>query len=625
MPDHIDRYTAAQETAYAKKVKRIYSQAAKEAREKLKDFTEKSEAKSKQLLADVAAGRITEAQYKSWLRGQVFQGKQWEQKLADLTAIYTNADEKARQILSGTRRDVFTEAANFTAYQIEQDLGGSVAFNLYDDRTVRKLTRENPQMLPEWKIDEPKDYKWNYRRVNNAVTHGIIQGESVYDIGRRLTSELATSNASKMNLFARTAVTGAQNAGRIERLHETQEMGIQVKKKWLAAKDHRVRDTHAYLDGQERDIDKPFEVDGMTIDYPGDPTAPPELVYNCRCALTYVYPKYQRTTPDRTQSFQEWKEERKRQLKEEKEKQRGKQPSKEAEPEKPWHNREEYERAKANRETIYREERRRAEQWYDDECDRVIDERFGGGFTAQRVAVRTDESLTEEQKEQKLEEIEKKRQEYFTVRDELAKERDKRISEAMDRMDKTFDPEYEYGKIDEQTPIRDRVSAVNPHYWDGHEYQVNCQRCSVAFEVQMRGYDAHALAAPEGGLGAEAQIRWMFGKAELDINGRGHSNTVAVRQQMLSWGEGSRAIIVIDREGGIAGHAFNAIVKDGHFTIIDSQIGLMWDDSGNTESVYSGLGDRIYGGALEDEHTVRVALYRTDGKRLKVIPDNWVR
>lgn len=310
MPDYIDRFADAQTKSYAKRIKGVYEQAAREVHSKLKDFTAKSEAKSQQLLQDVAAGKLSQADYRSWLQGQVFQGKQWERKLADVTAVYTNADETARQILNDTRREVFTEAANYTAYQIEQDLDGSVAFNLYDDRTVRRLTRDDPQMLPEWKIDEPKDYRWNYGRVNNAVTQGIIQGESVYDIGRRLTGELAASNADKMNMFARTAVTGAQNAGRVERLHEAQDMGIKVKKKWLAAKDNRVRDTHEYLDGQERDVDEPFEVDGMTIDYPGDPTAPPELVYNCRCTLTYVYPEYQQTTPDREQSFQEWKAEK---------------------------------------------------------------------------------------------------------------------------------------------------------------------------------------------------------------------------------------------------------------------------------------------------------------------------
>ena len=64
--------------------------------------------------------------------------------------------------------------------------------------------------------------------------------------------------------------------------------------KWLATLDSRTRDSHADLNGQEVDADQtlgsPWTV--MEIDYPGDPTAPPESASSCRCTLTCVYPKY---------------------------------------------------------------------------------------------------------------------------------------------------------------------------------------------------------------------------------------------------------------------------------------------------------------------------------------------
>ena len=84
---------------------------------------------------------------------------------------------------------------------------------------------------------------------------------------------------------ARTAVTAAQNAGRMDSYHAAEEMGIKLKKEWLATLDGRTRHAHAMLDGQTAETDKPFHVDGYEIMYPGDTSAPGYLVYNCRCTL----------------------------------------------------------------------------------------------------------------------------------------------------------------------------------------------------------------------------------------------------------------------------------------------------------------------------------------------------
>lgn len=293
MADYVDQFTEAEAKKLSSKIERVYKQAAKDIKAKIKTFNAEHKAKDEQMQALVASGDLSEADYKKWLQSQVFQGKQWKQKLDDITKVYVDADEKAREILGGTEKNVFAEAANYTAYEIDLNAKAGVAFNLYDKNTVENLLKNNPQMLPKYKTKEDKDYTWNAMRVRNEVAQGIIQGESVSEIGERLTTQLAASNAKKMEMFARTAITGAQNAGRMERMHEAQDMGISVKKKWLATLDSRTRDAHAELDGQEQDVDDPFVLqDGRKIDYPGDPTAPPELVYNCRCTLVYVYPKY---------------------------------------------------------------------------------------------------------------------------------------------------------------------------------------------------------------------------------------------------------------------------------------------------------------------------------------------
>ena len=308
MADYIQRYADKQSDILTKKIGKVYGQAAKEIKEKLDSFRKAHEAIEKKMLRDLKDGKITKKDYKDWLRNQVFQEERWKNKTDEITKVYLNADKKARELVGDTDRSVFIEAGNWQAYRTGIDVNGAVSFDMYDRKTVDRLLKDNPQMLPEWKINEKKDYTWNYNRVNNAVTQGIIQGESVYDIGKRLYKDLSASNASKMDMFARTAVTGAQNAGRIERLHEAEEMGIKVKKRWLAIKDKKTRDAHGDLDGDEKDIDEPFHNEIGDIMYPGDPTADPANTYNCRCTLIYVYPEYKdKQHFGEHQTYAEWK------------------------------------------------------------------------------------------------------------------------------------------------------------------------------------------------------------------------------------------------------------------------------------------------------------------------------
>lgn len=290
LADYVQRFADKKTEELRRQIEKIYRQAAREVRKKLEDFNRAHKIIADKMRQDVAAGKITEQDYKDWLRNQVYTGDRWKAKLDEITKVYQNADKKAREMVGETDKTVFAEAANWQAYRTEIDVNGAVSFDLYDRKTVNRLIKDNPKMLPEWKIDEPKDYVWNEKRVQNAVTQGIIQGESVYDIGKRLTIDLAASNANKMDMFARTAVTGAQNAGRVERMEEAdKKYGLKTKKQWISAHDNRVRDTHIELDGTSVDYNDSFVLqDGRTIRFPGDPMAEPDLVYNCRCSLLYI-------------------------------------------------------------------------------------------------------------------------------------------------------------------------------------------------------------------------------------------------------------------------------------------------------------------------------------------------
>lgn len=270
-----------------KKIVAVYQQAEREIKQKLDDFVEKHRKKNDEMLQKLSDGLITKEEYKNWLSIQIFQRKQWETKLKQIQKILLNASNTAVDIIRTGQFDVF--AANYNFFVNAAGRIVSAHFNLYDSRVVARLIAKNPQLLPRWKIDEFKEYKWSRMAVQNVIRQGIIQGESIEGITRRMVESLGSRNRQRMRLFARTAVTEAENAGRMEMLRDQLRMGIRVKKKWLATHDNRTRDSHREINGEVAEVKDTFS-NGLM--YPGDPNGNPAEVYNCRCTLTYVYPDF---------------------------------------------------------------------------------------------------------------------------------------------------------------------------------------------------------------------------------------------------------------------------------------------------------------------------------------------
>ena len=287
MRDYGSRITDEAVAKSLRKIRRVYAQAERELNVKLLSFRKRFAVKQKQMIADLEEGKISKPEYDSWMRGQVFIGERWKKKMRVAVNVFLNANRVARRIVNKIRNYVFVENYNRQAYETEIKTG--VSFDIYNEDAVDKLIADDPKMLPEWRIDEEKDYIWNREKVENAITQGIIQGESVDQIADRLAKELTSTNMNKMRMFARTAMTGAQNAGRQKQMEDAVEKGINVQKQWIATLDDRTRDTHQHLDGQTVPVDEDFHVAGKAIRYPGDPNAEPAMVYNCRCTMKSVF------------------------------------------------------------------------------------------------------------------------------------------------------------------------------------------------------------------------------------------------------------------------------------------------------------------------------------------------
>ena len=272
-----------------RKLAKVYAEAQKDMQEKLDEYIAKFRKEDAQKRQDVAAGIITQSEYDEWRKGAIFQGKMWRAKVKQITDSLADANTQSLRLIRGEQLNTFAEGLNHEQYVLEQNTGLSVNFGVYDADTVSRLVRDEPDLLPKKTLNRTKDSRWNHKKVTSAVLQGIIQGESIDDIAKRIALATSQQNRKAMIRYARTATTGAQNAGRMETMHRAQGMGINVRKKWMATLDARTRDSHQHMDGKTVDVDDKFP-NGLM--YPGDPSGPAAEVYNCRCTLVYVYPDY---------------------------------------------------------------------------------------------------------------------------------------------------------------------------------------------------------------------------------------------------------------------------------------------------------------------------------------------
>lgn len=285
MADYGAEFTEKKIKDIERRINEVYTQASHDVEMKMRDFNKRYKTKEAIYAKKLKNGEITQEDFDAWKRGQVFQGRQWQAKKQQLEDTLYNANSVAIKIVNGETNGVFAANANYMSYSLEHGVGVNFGFGLYDESTVANLLKNEPDLLPKPRIKKPKDTAWNSKKITRQVTQGIIQGESLDQIATRLAKTTGSQNRDAMLTHARTAMTGAQNAGRQRQLKSAQDLGIKLKKEWMATLDSHTRDTHRTLDGQRVPINEPFEAGGYSIMYPGDPYAVPAMVYNCRCTM----------------------------------------------------------------------------------------------------------------------------------------------------------------------------------------------------------------------------------------------------------------------------------------------------------------------------------------------------
>lgn len=198
----------------------------------------------------------------------------------ETVAKISHTNEIALDYLNGNMASVYT--VNYNAFSTEKVAGYS--FALVNEQAIKELATTDKMLLPKKKVNIPKDEAWNKKLINSQMLQGILQGESIPKIAKRLRN---VTNMNKVSAIrnARTMTTSAENKGRQDSFEKAQSDGVIMEREWIPAHDDRTRAWHLELGGVRVGVDEPWENEYGKIMYPGDPDADPANVYNCRCAI----------------------------------------------------------------------------------------------------------------------------------------------------------------------------------------------------------------------------------------------------------------------------------------------------------------------------------------------------
>lgn len=264
-------------------ISRLYSQASKELEIKINVYFDSFRKRDEQQRTLMEAGEISKKQYQLWRLNQIGRGERFIALQNEIAQRCNQANVTAAAYISDSTPGIYSLNYNYNAYTIEK-VHGNVGFTLIPEQTVRRLIAETPDILPEPRVDIPLDLRWNKQKIREQLVSGIMQGESIGKIADHFQSITDMNRVSALR-NARTAVTGAQNAGRQASITKAVEMGIPLRRRWRVVKDGRTRHSHRRLDGEIVEVDGKFS-NGLR--YPGDPSGDASEIYNCRCGIETV-------------------------------------------------------------------------------------------------------------------------------------------------------------------------------------------------------------------------------------------------------------------------------------------------------------------------------------------------
>lgn len=227
--------------------------------------------------------RIKLMQADELLGDRVYRKQQQEALKGQVEAILERLHTQEYETIEEYLKDSYKNGHVATVYSLHKQ-GLPLTFPIDQSQVVKALVTNSAISEGLYK-SLGVDTKHLREVIAAEISRGIASNMSFSEMARNIANQTGVAKSRARSIVITESHRIQEEASQDARV-EAKKKGANVFKQWDATLDGKTRDTHRRLDGQIREVDEPFEIDGKTAMYPGD-FGLAEEDCNCRCvALT---------------------------------------------------------------------------------------------------------------------------------------------------------------------------------------------------------------------------------------------------------------------------------------------------------------------------------------------------
>lgn len=261
------QYELLSEKKVMEQLERSYQKALEDVKDRLRQLDERTDVENRQAVAYQKAFQ---------------QGLQKQ-----LERILGKLHSKTYRTVQEYLQDCYLTGHTAVLYELQSD-GLRLSLPIPQDKVYQAAINDTKLVKPLYdSIGE--DFAELKKHITDIVSAGFASGASYGDMANQITGKMIGNYATmrggalgRAKLIVRTEGNRIANAARLEAARTAKQQGADLVKQWDSTMDKKTRPHHVQLDGQVRELDEPFEVDGRKAQAPGRFGIASEDI-NCRC------------------------------------------------------------------------------------------------------------------------------------------------------------------------------------------------------------------------------------------------------------------------------------------------------------------------------------------------------